>query len=261
MPSIAETKRLRALSRRKGRGEYQMLLAEGPRVVADLLRSGISVHQALYTKAAAGDPAVAAVLEDLRGSEVPVEEVSQAEFGEFSGTVTPQGILAVADIPSWSFDSVQTTSLVVLDAVQDPGNVGTLIRAAEALGAGGVACLPGTADAWSPKTVRAASGSSFRLPVFETTVEALLDWCARHGSTLLAAATGGESVGRDGAGDRAGDPASGGVALVLGNEGAGVSEPVLAVADGVVGVPLFAGADSLNVAIAGAILMDRIFGG
>lgn len=230
-----------------------MLLAEGPRVVADLLRSGVPVHQALYTKAAAGDPAVAAALEALRGSEVPVEQVSTAEFGEFAGTVTPQGILAVADIPRWSLDDVRTPRLTVLDAVQDPGNVGTLIRAAEALGAGGVACLPGTADPWGPKTVRAAAGSSFRWPVFETTVPDVVDWCRAQGATLLASAADGQPAGRG--------RASGCVALVLGNEGVGVSSAVLDVADGVVGIPLLAGPDSLNVAIAGAILMDRMFGG
>lgn len=230
-----------------------MLLAEGPRVVTDLLRSDVPVHQALYTKAAAGDPAVARVLEALRGSRVPVEEVSAAEFGEFAGTVTPQGILAVADIPRWSLDDMRTPRLAVLDAVQDPGNVGTLIRAAEALGAGGVACLPGTADPWAPKTVRAAAGSSFRWPVFEITVPDLADWCRVQGATLLASAAEGEPAVRG--------RASGGIALVLGNEGAGVSSAVLDVADGVVGIPLLAGADSLNVAIAGAILMDRMFGG
>jgi len=230
-----------------------MLLAEGPRVVADLLRTGIPVHQALYTKAASGDPAVAAALEALRGSDVPIEEISSAEFGEFAGTVTPQGILAVADIPAWSLGDVRPPNLVVLDGVQDPGNVGKLIRAAEALGAGGVACLPGTADAWNPKTIRSASGSSFRLPVFEITVPALIAWCREPESGLLASASGGKPVGRDWS--------SGGVALVLGNEGAGVSEDILDAADSVVGIPLFAGTDSLNVAIAGAILMDRIFGG
>lgn len=230
-----------------------MLLAEGPRVVVDLLRAGIPVHQALYTKAAAGDPAVSAALELLRTSDVPAEEVTVTEFAEFAGTVTPQGILAVADIPSWSLEDAQTPNLVVLDAVQDPGNVGTLIRAAEALGAGAVVCLPGTADAWSPKTVRAASGSSFRLPVVDATVPDVVDWCEKHGSSLLAAASGGEPAHRD--------RASGGIALVLGNEGAGVSAEVLEAADSVVGIPLFAGTDSLNVAIAGAILMDRMFGG
>lgn len=253
MPSIAQAKRLRALRRRKGRNEHRMFLVEGPRVLADLLRTDILVHQALYTKAAAADPAVGQALEALRSADVPVEEISAAELSEFAGTVTPQGLLAVADIPAWSFADVRHPRLAVLDAVQDPGNVGTLIRAAEALGAGGVALLPGTADAWNPKTVRAATGSSFRLPVFEITVPALVDWCREQGATLLASAAGGAPVPRESA------PAA--VALVLGNEGAGVSAAVREMANGVVGVPLLGGTDSLNVAIAGAILMDRMFGG
>jgi len=253
VPSISQAKRLRALNRRKGRDEHRMFLAEGPRVVADLLRTEIHVHHALYTKASAADPAVAGALEGLRAAAVPVEEVSPAELAEFAGTATPQGLLVAADIPAWSFADVLTPRLAVLDAVQDPGNVGTLIRAAEALGAGGVGLLPGTADAWNPKTVRAATGSSFRLPVFETTVPELVDWCRGQRATLLASAAGGEPVPRVSAPEA--------VALVLGNEGAGISSGVLAVADGVVGIPLLAGADSLNVAIAGAILMDRMFGG
>jgi TrmH family RNA methyltransferase len=230
-----------------------MFVAEGPRVVADLLRTEIPVHLALYTTASAGDPAVAAVLEQLRSSDIPIEEMPASEFDEFSGTVTPQGILAMADIPTWSLADVTRPRLAVLDAVQDPGNVGTLIRAAEALGAGGVALLPGTADPWSAKTVRAATGSSFRLPVMELTLPELKAWCDTQGASLLASAAGGEPA------ERGSTPAA--VALVLGNEGAGVSESVLDAADGVVGIPLLGSTDSLNVAMAGAILMDRMFGG
>jgi TrmH family RNA methyltransferase len=230
-----------------------MFLAEGPRVVADLLDTKIPVHLALYTTASAGDPAVAEVIERLRASDIPIDEVSSSEFEEFAGTVTPQGILAMADIPAWSLSDVERPRLTVLDAVQDPGNVGTLIRTAEALGAGGVCLLPGTADPWSPKTVRAAAGSSFRLPVVEVGLPELRSWCDTSGAALLASATGGEPAER-----AAADEA---VALVLGNEGAGVSAAVLEAADGVVGIPLLGSADSLNVAIAGAILMDRMFGG
>lgn len=230
-----------------------MFVAEGPRVVADLLRTEIPVHLALYTTASAGDPAVAAVLEQLRAADVPVEEMPVSEFDEFAGTVTPQGILAMADIPAWSLADIHRPRLAVLDAVQDPGNVGTLIRAAEALGAGGVALLPGTADPWSAKTVRAATGSSFRLPVVEITLSDLKKWCDAHDASLLASAAGGEPADRG--------SAPGAVALVLGNEGAGVSDTVLEAADGVVGIPLLGSTDSLNVAIAGAILMDRMFGG
>jgi TrmH family RNA methyltransferase len=159
----------------------------------------------------------------------------------------------VAEIPGRSLADVEGKRLVVLDAVQDPGNVGTLIRAADALGASAVVVLPGTADPWSPKCVRAAAGASFRLPVVDASVRELTDWCRSRGVPLLAAAASGDPAPRA--------AAARDVAVVLGNEGAGVSEAVRAVCDGSVAIPQRGPADSLNVATAGAILMDRYFGG
>jgi TrmH family RNA methyltransferase len=253
MPSISAAKRLRALHRAKGRREHGMTLVEGPRVVRDALDAGVPVHEALYTEEAAGDPATAPLLEVLRATGVAPELVPAPELTRFADTVTPQGLLVAVDIPRGSLDDVTTPRLVVLDAVQDPGNVGTLIRAADALGAGGVVVLPGTVDPWNPKVVRAAAGASFRIPVVETTLAPLVGWCRARGVPLLVAAAGGEPAPR-GAGARD-------AALVVGNEGAGVSDDVRALADGVVGVPQRGRADSLNVAMAGAILMDRFFGG
>jgi len=230
-----------------------MTLVEGPNVVRDALEARATVHEALYTEAAASDPAVEPLLGELRSAGAVVELVSEADLAVFADTVTPQGLLIVADIPRWSLEDVARPRLAVLDAVQDPGNVGTLIRAAEALGAGGVVLLPGTVDPWNPKVVRAAAGASFRIPTVETTVAELTAWCRQRGVPLLAAAAGGEPAPRRAAARDA--------ALVLGNEGAGVSDEVLAVVDGVVGVPQSGRTDSLNVAMAGAILMDRFFGG
>lgn len=253
MPSITRAKRLRALRRVKGRREHGMLLVEGPAVARDAFDAGAAVHEALYTDAAAGDPAIARLLADLRTAGAPVEEVTETELAEFADTVTPQGLLLVVDIPLSSLNDVAIPRLAVLDGVQDPGNVGTLIRAADALGAGGVALLPGTADPWSPKAVRAAAGASFRIPVVVTSVAELAAWCRDLGVPLLAAAAGGEAAPRSAVARDA--------ALVFGNEAAGVSDEVRAAADGVVGIPQRGPADSLNVAMAGAILMDRFFGG
>jgi len=253
MPSISAAKRLRALHRAKGRREHGMTLVEGPNVVRDALDAGATLHEALYTETAAADPAVGSLIDALRERGVDVELVSDAELAEFADTVTPQGLIVVAGIPRRLLGEVSSPRLVVLDAVQDPGNVGTLIRAAEALGAGAVVLLPGTADAWNPKVVRAAAGASFRIPIVESTVAELSDWCRRRSVPLLAAAVGGEPVPRS-AGSRD-------AALVLGNEAAGVSDAVRAVAEEVVGVPQRGRTDSLNVAMAGAILMDRLFGG
>jgi len=222
-------------------------------VARDAFDAGAAVHEALYTDAAAGDPAIARLLADLRTAGAPVEEVTETELAEFADTVTPQGLLLVVDIPLSSLNDVAIPRLAVLDGVQDPGNVGTLIRAADALGAGGVALLPGTADPWSPKAVRAAAGASFRIPVVVTSVAELAAWCRDLGVPLLAAAAGGEAAPRSAVARDA--------ALVFGNEAAGVSDEVRAAADGVVGIPQRGPADSLNVAMAGAILMDRFFGG
>lgn len=230
-----------------------MTLVEGPNVVRDALEAGATLLEALYTETAAADPAVGSLIDALRDRGVDLELVSDAELAEFADTVTPQGLLVTAGIPRRSLDNVSSPRLVVLDAVQDPGNVGTLIRAAEALGAGAVVRLPGTADAWSPKVVRAAAGASFRIPIVDTTAAELADWCRERGVPLLAAAVGGAPAPRS-AGPRD-------AALVLGNEAAGVSDAVRAVADGIVGVPQRGRTDSLNVAMAGAILMDRLFGG
>ncbi len=253
MPSRSSAKRLRALRRVKGRREHGMLLVEGPHVARDAVDAGAAVHEALYTDEAADDPAVADLLDRLRETDAAVERVDEDELAEFADTVTPQGLLLAVEIPRTGLADVMAARLVVLDAVQDPGNVGTLIRAAEALGAAGVALLPGTVDAWNPKVVRAAAGSSFRIPVFEASTDEVVGWCRSLGVPLLAAAAGGEPAPRS--------SASRDAALVLGNEGAGVSDEVLAAADGIVGVPQRGRADSLNVALAGAILMDRFFGG
>jgi TrmH family RNA methyltransferase len=161
-------------------------------------------------------------------------------------------VLAVAEIPRAGLDSISLAQepavVLVLDAVQDPGNFGTLVRTAEALGAAGVVVLPGTVDPWNPKSVRAAMGSSFRLPVVEADWDALEPWLRGHGAVTVASAVGApppDSLPRR-------------AALVLGNEGAGVSADTLRRAGLTLGIPLRGRAESLNVAAAGAILLHEL---
>lgn len=252
MPSRAQAKRWRALQRRKGRAEHGLFLAEGHRLVADLLDSGLAVRHLLYTDGAEDEPEAAAVVERAREAGVPVERVDRGELTEFADTVTPQDVLAVAEIPTRERAELGGGDLVVLDAVQDPGNAGTILRTAEALGAAGAVALKGTVDLWNPKTVRASAGALFRLPVLDDEWPEAGRWIRRAGLPLWAADAAGEDVGR-------GDPVPGRVALVLGNEGSGVREAVLEAADRRVAVRLPGGAESLNVAVAAALLMDRIF--
>lgn len=252
MPSRAEARRWRSLKRRKGRAEHGLFVAEGHRLLEDLLASPVGVRQVLYTAAGVGEPGIRDVLERAAERGVPREEVGEEELAELADTVTPQGVLAVGEIPERDWEDLGEGDVLVLDAVQDPGNAGTILRTAEALGAAGAVSLKGTVDVWNPKVVRAAAGSLFRLPVLHATWPEAGERLRSAGRRIWASDARGEPVGRD-------DDVPRDVALVLGNEGAGVRDEILAAADRRVAVRLRGGAESLNVAVAAAILMDRIF--
>lgn len=221
-------------------------------MVEELLGSGVGVRQVLYAPAAREDPASSALVERCREEGVPTEEVGGDELAEFADTVTPRGVLAVGQIPGRGWSDLGEGDLMVFDAVQDPGNLGTLLRTAEALGVVGALSLPGTVDTWNPKVVRASAGSVFRVPVLSVDWPEARSRLGEREVPVWAADPEGEPVGRE----LAVPPR---VALVLGNEGSGVSQAVLADASRRVAVSVRGRVESLNVAVAGALLMDRIF--
>jgi TrmH family RNA methyltransferase len=252
--SRREERLLRSLRQRKTREAEGLFLAEGIRAVEDLAASPLPVRFAAAASSLGDTPRGQALLHLLASQGVAVHETPERDLAAMADTETPQGILAVAPIPRAALDALRVEDadpsvLLVLDAVQDPGNFGTLARTAEALGAAGVVALPGTVDPWNPKSVRAAMGSTFRLPVVEAGWEDLAPWLTARGVETLAAVVGGEPLG----GDR---PRR--AALVLGNEGAGVGDETRARADRAVGIPLRGRAESLNVAAAGAILLYEL---
>ena len=253
MLSRREERLLRALRQRKTREAEGLFLAEGVRAVEDLAASPLPVRLAVAASTLGDTPRGRVLLDLLATQGVAVHETGERELAALADTETPQGVLAVAPIPSAGLDELsldaEPSVLLVLDAVQDPGNFGTLVRTAEALGAAGVVALPGTVDPWNPKSVRAAMGSSFRLPIVAAGWDELGPWLSERGFATFAAAAGGEPLPQ---------PRPPRAALVLGNEGAGVSAETRARADRVVGIPLRGRAESLNVAAAGAVLMYEL---
>jgi TrmH family RNA methyltransferase len=253
MPSRREEKELRALRQRKSRDESGLFLAEGVRAVEDLLASPLAVRYLVAASSLEAAPRGRALLAAAEARGVAVRGVTDDELRALAVTDTPQGVLAVAETPRAALADLAAAAepavVLVLDAVQDPGNLGTLARTAEALGAAGLVLLPGTVDPWNPKAVRAAMGSTFRLPVVEAPWGEATAWLRAAGFAVLAADTGGRPLGAD-------RPRR--AALVLGNEGAGVSAGVAAAADAVVAIPLRGRAESLNVAAAGAILLHEL---
>lgn len=248
-----EERLLRALAERKHREAEGLFVAEGVRAVEDLAASPLELRFAAVSSSLEDTPRGAALRAALEGRGVPVRELGDRELKALAGTETPQGVLAVAAIPRRSLDDLRPEGepavALVLDAVQDPGNFGTLVRTAEALGAFAVVALPGTVDPWNPKSVRAAMGSSFRLPVVPAGWEALAPWLERNGVALVVSEVGAPPLP---------EPRPRRAALVLGNEGAGVSAETLSRAAVRAGIPLRGRAESLNVAAAGAILLHEL---
>ncbi|HEU4699664.1 MAG TPA: RNA methyltransferase, partial [Gemmatimonadales bacterium] len=170
----------------------------------------------------------------------------------------PQGIVAIIEPPRWELAHIAAgprRPVLVLDGVQDPGNVGTMIRTALGLGAAGVVALKGTAELTSPKVIRGTMGALFRLPSVATDAGTFLAWAQARGIEVWAAAMDGEPIDRLTARDRPRPPAT---ALVIGNEGAGVGAAIAGAADRRVAIPLAGPAESLNAAIAAGILLYEV---
>jgi TrmH family RNA methyltransferase len=159
----------------------------------------------------------------------------------------------VVSPPDWRLDQIAVeprTVVLVLDGVQDPGNVGAVCRTGLALGAAGVLALPGTADLWNPKALRGSMGALFRLPSLHLAVEELTEWATRHRVALWATGPGGRPIGTV--------PVGGPIALVLGNEGAGITPGLVSSASETVSIPLRGEVESLNVAVAAGILLYEV---
>ncbi|HUF51186.1 MAG TPA: RNA methyltransferase [Longimicrobiales bacterium] len=249
MLSRAELKRLRALKRPRGRADSGLFLAEGVRVVEELLASGAVPRIALLAPSLEDTARGAGLARRLRDRTRTVD-VDEQVIAELADTETPQGVVVAAAIPRGSLAAARIpsrASVVVLDGVQDPGNFGTIVRSADAFAAALVIALPGTVDPWNAKSVRAAAGSSFRVPVAEATLPETVSFLRTHGLTLFGADMNGTSIEEMTTLPR--------MALALGNEGAGLTTAVRAACDTLVAVPIRGAAESLNVGVAAGILL------
>jgi TrmH family RNA methyltransferase len=246
---------VRDLHRRRGRERRGLALAEGVRLVEEAVDAGIRLRGVLVSPALEATTRGRALKSVLAERGVTLEQVSEPELEKLADTEHPQGVLAVIEPRPWRIQDIRLAKgavVIVLDGVQDPGNVGTILRTAHGLGAAGVVALPGTAELGNSKVMRGSMGALFRLPAITSEAEEFLAWAKRSGVELWTTATEGEPVNRLIVSDR---PA---VALVLGNEGAGVSPALASAARRRVAIPLASGVESLNVAVAAGILLYEV---
>lgn len=227
------------------------MLVEGVRAVAEALDAGAEVVFAVTSPKLCASGAGEALRRRLSASDV--EAVSDEELSVVADARTPQGVLLVCRQPRHPLAGLAGRRFLVLDAVQDPGNVGTLIRGAVAFGLDGVICLDGTVDPWGAKAVRASAGLAFRAGLASATADECVTRLAALGVPILVADAGGVDV--------RGVEGVGAFALVVGNEGAGVRPELRRAAHATVGVRMPGGAESLNAGVAGSILMHSLTGG
>ncbi|MGY1643651.1 TrmH family RNA methyltransferase [Geodermatophilus sp. SYSU D00703] len=241
----------RKLTRRAGRDAAGLFLAEGRQAVAEALADPAGVREVFVTGAAA-----AAHADLLAGTPVPVRSVTEKAAASLSETVTPQGLVAVCtlrDVPADAVVADPPPLTVALAELADPGNAGTVLRTADACGAGAVVFGAGSADPYGGKAVRSSAGSLFHVDVVRRApLPDLLPRLQAAGATVLAADGGGEAALDEVA---AAGRLAGPVVWLFGNEARGVPAELAALADARVRIPMRGRAESLNLAAAAAICL------
>jgi TrmH family RNA methyltransferase len=242
----------RKLQHRKHREAVGLFLVEGLQLLHMALDGGAMAHEVFYCPQQFVGSEAAHMLDRFARAGARLCNVSAQVMEALSDREAPQGLVATFRIPERSLSALRLAGralVVILDRLQDPGNLGTLIRTADAVGAAALILIEPCVDPYDPKTVRGSMGSLFNLPIISTQdVTGLFAWLASCGIRPIGAdphlgETWGEGLWR------------GGVALVLGNEARGLSADVAAHIHAWARLPIVGKAESLNVAVAGGVLM------
>ena len=231
---------------RSSAGRVNLVGVEGPHLVQEALCAGLRVASIFVAQGAEGLLDSLPVPPETEILRLPAKLLVSA-----LATETPQLVAALIEPPVWSWANVLNQDhgkIVVLAGLQDPGNLGTILRSAEAFGAAGIVSLPGTVSPWNPKAVRASAGSVFRVPVLSVSEEECLEKLHKAGVRILSTAA------------RGAEPAdqidlAGPVAFIIGNEGNGVPADLAAKADAAITIPCPGPVESLNAAVAASVLL------
>lgn len=248
--SHPQTKRLRDI--RDGRDKNAALFVEGLKVAEELLASGLKPIEYFHTVAWAESPKSAGAIGLLREKNIPGRPVSDDVMDFISDTQSPPGLILLAERPRWELKALldqKNPLLVILDGLQLPNNAGAIMRAAEAAGVQGILSTAGTCDLYGPKTLRAASGSAFRLPMVPSLPRnEIFDACKKAGLSVVSADSRGGASFRDWDWKR-------GTALLLGAEGPGLANFPPEFSPTPIHIPMKGPVESLNVSVAAGIIL------
>ncbi|MGB8540407.1 MAG: RNA methyltransferase [Candidatus Acidiferrales bacterium] len=267
-------KKFRAALRGAGPKPGEPIAAEGPKLVEEGVRAGLETEALLVSET--GERQLERILRAASESEsgIPRSRIFKTTdklFEGVAGTETPQGVAALFLAREWSFEDVlrgradrdgayrsDAALAIVLAGVQDPGNVGTIVRSAEAFGASGVIAMRGTADPWSPKALRASAGSALRLPLLRGIAgPVLLAQMRIAGVRILAAGSKPTDTGtaKDAYFEGTMADMRGPCAIFIGNEGAGVPSEVEHAADDWISIAMSEDVESLNAGVAASVIL------
>jgi TrmH family RNA methyltransferase len=245
-------KDIKALSQKKTRDETKTFLAEGLKLVIDASELGWTLRYLIYSKAAKGKPQVEKIAARTVAHGGMVLEVSEKVMASITRKDNPQMVAGVFDQRWKALKNVELgagETWVALDRVRDPGNLGTIIRTADAAGASGVMLIGDSTDPFAMETVRATMGSIFALPLVKTTVSEFLAWKAKAGVNVVATHLAGAQD------YRTVDYKRRPVVVLMGNEQSGLPEELASKADSLARIPQAGLADSLNLAIATGVML------
>lgn len=257
MTTVIESRQnatLRHLARLAREKKYRQsageMVCEGGKMLGEALQSGVYIKTVLVRAGDALDENVRADVARAAAQGARIFEAEARLFAQASDVETPQGVLFACVPPLRAADGLpeKLNGVVVLDGVQDPGNLGTILRTADAFGLDAVILCEGCADATAPKVVRATMGAAFRQPVYRMPLATAVDALRRRGLAVYAAALDADSM-----------PATGvplaQAAVIIGNEGRGVTAQALALCDKKIILPMAGRAESLNAGVAASILI------
>ena len=225
------------------RGKSMQTLLDGAHLLAAFLASGKQPEHLIVTEAALSNPEISALIQQLPA--IPLTRFDDGLFAELSELKTVSGILALISVPQSAMQPQHSRFALLLENIQDPGNIGSMLRSAAAAGCDSVFISSGCADAWSPKVLRAAMGGHFVLEVIENAD--LLKIAELFNGTVFAASLQAESSLYD-------KRLSGNIAFAIGNEGSGLSDDLLGKAV-VITIPMPGKVESLNAAAATAVCL------
>lgn len=246
-----------SLQQKKQREKQEAYLIEGPNLLREALENNGVLIQVFCREAFDGQRLEQlTLLNELEKRSIPMSILSEKLFQKLCDTQTPQGIVGVVKKPCYSEETFfkttsnrQNSNVLVLDRLQDPGNLGTILRTADAAGFQGVLVRKGTGDLFAPKVVRSAAGALFRLPVFFTdSVEETIGYLRKYGKRIVATTLQKSKLYYEA-------NLCGNIGLIIGNEGNGICQEFIDQADETIRIPMEGTVESLNAAVAAGILM------